>query len=254
MTPVSCPARSSNATVLRRLLSSARETPHYARWLIAATLGLRQGEVLGLRWDDVDLGKSQLHVRQALQRRSGGALELVEPKTARSRRTIPLPAHVLHALAEHRDRQSAARDKAGDDWTERGFVFTTRTGGPLAPRNDYRSFQLLLTKAGLRRVRVHDLRHTAASMLLEQGVHPASGHGDPRPLADQPDHEYLLPCGPGQRPRGHRRRSGGAVEHGLSRPRLPDRLPPPGNCPSRRVPPRSNRPLTCDDARTACGV
>jgi len=69
-------------------------------------------------------------------------------------------------------RQGAARAAAGDRWTDQGFVFTTCTGGPIHPRNDYRSLQLLLTKAGLRRVRLHDLRHTAASLLLEQDVHP----------------------------------------------------------------------------------
>ncbi len=156
---------------VRRLLRTAHETPHYARWLIAATLGLRQGEVLGLRWGDIDLDAGQLRVRHALQRQDG-ELVLVRPKTTRSRRTIPLPHVVVAALAEHRDRQRGHREAAGDSWDERGFVFGTRTGRPLQPRNDYRTFQSLLTKAGLRRVRVHDLRHTAASLLLEQGVHP----------------------------------------------------------------------------------
>ncbi len=157
---------------VRQLLRTAHEAQHYARWLIAATLGLRQGEALGLRWDDVDLNRMQLTVRRALQVRPGGALELVEPKSARSRRTISLPTTVAAALIRQQDQQATASTKAGDDWNEQGFVFTTRTGGPIHPRNDYRSFQLLLTKAGLRRVRLHDLRHTAASLLLEQGVHP----------------------------------------------------------------------------------
>ncbi len=121
---------------------------------------------------DVDLNKMHLTVRRALQVRPGGALELVEPKSARSRRSISLPTTVADALIQQHDQQATARTKAGDDWNEQGFVFTTRTGGPIHPRNDYRSFQLLLTKAGLRRERLHDLRHTAASLLLEQGVHP----------------------------------------------------------------------------------
>lgn len=157
---------------VRSLLSAAARTPLHARWLIAATLGLRQGEALGLRWDDIDFVRSQIQVRRALQRRSDGALELVAPKTVRSRRTVPLPARTVRTLAEHRRRQDETRRTAGDHWQEYGLVFTTRTGGPISPRNDYRAFQRLLTRAGLRRVRLHDLRHTAASLLLQQGVHP----------------------------------------------------------------------------------
>ena len=97
---------------------------------------------------------------------------MVQPKTARSRRTIPLPSAVVEAMRAHKQSQADRREAAGEEWHDSGLVFTTRTGGPIHPRNDYRSFQALLTRAGLRRVRLHDLRHTAASLLLEQGVHP----------------------------------------------------------------------------------
>lgn len=156
---------------LRTLLRTSAGTTMHVRWLIAATLGLRQGEVLGLRWSDIDLDVGQLRVRQSLQYQ-GGVLSLVQPKTPRSRRTVPLPNAVVDALRTHERSQAETRATAGEAWQERGFVFATRTGGPIHPRNDYRSFRALLTKAGLRRVRLHDLRHTAASLLLEQGVHP----------------------------------------------------------------------------------
>lgn len=157
---------------VRRLLNAAAQTPLHARWLLAATLGPRQGEALGLLWDDIDFVRRQIHVRRALQRRSDGALVLVELKTARSRRTIPMSPRTVRTLAKHRRRQDAARMAAGDEWHEHGLVFTTRTGGPISPRNDHRAFQRLLTRAGLRRVRLHDLRHTAASLMLQLGVHP----------------------------------------------------------------------------------
>ena len=156
---------------VRVLLRASAGTALHVRWLVAATLGLRQGEALGLRWSDVDLGAGQLRVRQALQRQEGGVV-MVQPKTARSRRTIPLPSAVVEAMRAHKQSQADRREAAGEEWHDSGLVFTTRTGGPIHPRNDYRSFQALLTRAGLRRVRLHDLRHTAASLLLEQGVHP----------------------------------------------------------------------------------
>jgi len=141
-----------------------------ARWLIAVTLGLRQGEVLGLRWEDVGLDAGTLRVRAQLQRDpTSGELLRVETKTARSRRTLPIPASVLTALRQHKERQDRERLDA-DSWADPGWVFATRLGTPVHPRNDYRSFREIIRQAELRQVRLHDLRHTAASVLLAQGV------------------------------------------------------------------------------------
>jgi integrase len=141
-----------------------------ARWVIGIALGLRQGEVLGLRWDDVDLTNGTLRVVAQLQRDAEtGRLVRVETKTARSRRTLPLPESVRTVLREHRERQTTERLDA-DSWEDETLVFTTRLGTPIHPRNDYRSFRELIRQANLRRVRIHDLRHTAASVLLAQGV------------------------------------------------------------------------------------
>ncbi|WP_074318765.1 site-specific integrase [Micromonospora cremea] len=130
--------------------------------------GLRQGEVLGLRWDDLDLAAGTLRVRGQLQRDPDtGSLVFVETKTARSRRTLPLPPTVLAALRRHHERQAAERFDA-DNWADPGLVFSV--GTPIHPRNDYRSFRDIIRQAGLRQVRLHDLRHTAASVLLAQGV------------------------------------------------------------------------------------
>ncbi len=143
-----------------------------ALFAVAVALGLRQGEALGLRWqEDVDLDEGVIHVRQALQRLKGG-IAFVEPKSHRSRRSVALPAVVGTALKTHRVRQLEERLAAGRKWQESGLVFTTRIGTPLDPRNVTREFHALLADAGLPRIRFHDLRHTAATLLLAQGVSP----------------------------------------------------------------------------------
>jgi integrase len=141
-----------------------------ARWVIALALGLRQGEVLGLYWEDVDLDRATLRIRAQLQRDpDSGELIRADTKTARSRRTLPIPVSVLAALTEHRERQRSEQ-AAADSWADPRWVFATRLGTPIHPRNDYRSFREIIRRTGLRVVRVHDLRHTAASILLAEGV------------------------------------------------------------------------------------
>jgi integrase len=154
----------------RCLLRAAANERLEARWVLATTLGLRQGEVLGLGWQHIDFDSSTLRVARSLQRQPNGGLALVEPKTQRSKRVIPMPQVIEAALERRQEAQRAERELAGPLWTDSDLVFTTATGTPIHPRNDYRSFQSLIKKAGLRRVRLHDLRHTAASLLLAQGV------------------------------------------------------------------------------------
>jgi integrase len=157
----------------RLLLAAASGDRFHARWLIAIALGLRQSEALGLAWRDVDLDQRVVFIRQTLQYRPGDGFHLVPPKTARSRRIVPLPDAVVESLKLRRERQEADRLAVGADfWEDWGLVFTTGFGTPLSPRNDYRGFRRLANAAGLRRVRLHDLRHTAASLMLAQGVNP----------------------------------------------------------------------------------
>jgi integrase len=159
-----------SADEARRLIQAARGDRMQARWLVGLALGLRQGEALGLWWDDIDLEVGLLRVRRALQRQRGGGLVFTDPKTQRSRRTLPLPAPLLAALREHQLRQVQEQIAAGSLWRGSPCVFTTPVGTPIDPRNDYREFKKLLTRASLPSVRLHDLRHTAASLLLAQGV------------------------------------------------------------------------------------
>jgi integrase len=144
------------------LLEAVAGSPIETLVRVALSLGLRQGEALGLRWQDVDFAARQLHVRHALQR-VAGELTLVEPKSRSSRRTLPLPEALVAALREHKDRQPGL---------PAAYLFTTAGGQPLDGTNVTKTFQKLLRAAGLPRMRFHDLRHSCASLLLAQGVSP----------------------------------------------------------------------------------
>jgi integrase len=154
----------------RRLLDAVKDTQHEALYSVAMALGLRKGEALGLRWQDVDLDAATLSVCHQLQARRGK--HLTEPKSDRSRRTLPLPEFAVKALRAHRARQLQARLIAGSRWQDTGHVFTTSIGTPMDGSRVSKHFRTALAKAGLPRKRFHDLRHTAASLLLVQGVHP----------------------------------------------------------------------------------
>jgi integrase len=156
-------------------LFSATETAGdrlHALWVLLATTGLRLGEALGLRWEDVDLTGGRLTVTRALQRQRGQGMQFVEPKSAAGRRTVFLSQVAVAALRAHRARQLEERLAAGPLWEDIGLVFTTTRGTPLDVQRVDRHFRRALARAGLPRVRVHDLRHTAATLLLAGGTHP----------------------------------------------------------------------------------
>jgi integrase len=136
---------------------------------VALTTGLRKGELLGHRWSDVDFEQRQLRVRLALQRQAG-ALHLVEPKTARSKRVIALTQLAFDAFKREKARQAHQQLFAGSRWHETGLVFTSSIGTPLEPRYVLRRFQELLLRLGIEKRRFHDLRHSCATLLLMQGV------------------------------------------------------------------------------------
>lgn len=152
-----------------KFLAAASGDRLEALYSVAVAVGLRQGEALGLHWQDVDFDKGLLHVRRALQR-IGGQFTFVEPKTRRSRRTLMLPAPAVSRLREHRARQIQERLLAGPAWQESDLIFTTRTGKPLDGTNVTTGFQRLLARAHLPRKRFYDLRHSCATLLLVQGV------------------------------------------------------------------------------------
>jgi integrase len=158
-----------SAADLRRLLDGTRDDALGPIYALAATTGLRLGELLGLTWGDVVDGT--LAVRRSMAKAHGGGWELAEPKSPRSRRTIPLPLVARQALETERTRQRFARNAAGDAWQDRvGLVFTDSIGRPLRPEAVSREFGKARDRAGVPRVPFHGLRHSAATTMLAQGV------------------------------------------------------------------------------------
>lgn len=176
---------------VRKLLDQALKRRNSARWAIALALGLRQSEALGLKWSDVNVNEGTLTVRRGRLRprwahgcsddcgkKFGGHCparkplrsDTTETKSRAGRRSIGLPDELSALLRKHQDEQHVERENAAQLWQEGGWLFTTPTGKPVNPRTDYAEWKRLLKLAGLRDGRLHDARHTAATVLLVLGV------------------------------------------------------------------------------------
>ena len=161
-----------SADQTRTLLEAARGDKHEALYVLAIHTGMRQGELLGLKWQDVDLENATVSVRRTLTK-SGGRLLLGEPKTKKSRRTIQLTDEAARALREHLVRQVEHIQRHGDLYRDEGLIFASKVGTLINPTNlRQRSFASLLKQAALPKIRFHDLRHTCATLLLSRNVHP----------------------------------------------------------------------------------
>ena len=163
-------ARHLDADDVARVLSAAASSRYHPALMLIATTGLRRGEALGLKWSEVDLDAGVLTVRGTLAR-IRNQLVITEPKTARSRREVPLHPGVVTLLRRHRTAQKQERMRAANKWTDHGLVFATEHGGPVDPRNLLRVVEVAAKTAGVDGVGVHTLRHSAAVSWLEQGVH-----------------------------------------------------------------------------------
>ncbi|MEU5040879.1 tyrosine-type recombinase/integrase [Streptomyces griseorubiginosus] len=175
---------------VQRLLRTADNRRNSARWAVALALGLRQGEALGLKWDDVDLQRGVMMVRRSRRRpryahgcgdscgrkpgycpqRQRTNPETADTKSRAGRRAVGLPAQLVDLLKVHRAKQEAERAAAGDGWSDEGWLFATPTGRGTSPRTDYDDWKELLEDAKVRDGRLHDARHTAATVLLILGV------------------------------------------------------------------------------------
>jgi integrase len=176
---------------VRLIFKAAEKSRYRARWAVALALGLRQGEALGLKWTDISFEEGRLAIRRGLQRpryahgcagtcgrRAAGHCPqrintrpvTADTKSRAGRRVIGIPEPVADLLREHRDRQQGERVQAGTLWDEGGWVFTDERGCPINTRTDLKRWKDLLDAAGVREMRLHDARHTAATVLLILGV------------------------------------------------------------------------------------
>lgn len=175
---------------VKKVLAAAKERRNEARWAVALALGLRQGEALALHWDDIDFDAKSVRVRATRlrpvyahacdgdcgktagycpQRRQTNGI-VGATKSAAGNRIVGLPDELVALLRDHRRKQLEERIRAGSLWDEGGWVFTTLIGRPIAPNSDYHEWRALLERAGVRHARLHDARHTAATVLLVLGV------------------------------------------------------------------------------------
>lgn len=154
------------------MLKAAHDHKLEALLTVALTTGMRRGELLGLHWQDIDLNTGSIQVRRSVNRIGKYGLVVSEPKTAKSRRKITLPTFVIDILKQYRVRQQEMKEKVGDLWREMDVVFCNLYGDYIEPSNLYDAFKKLLKTAELPNIRFHDLRHSAATILLGMGVHP----------------------------------------------------------------------------------
>lgn len=155
-----------------KLLTALHGHNMEALFVLALTTGMRRGEILALKWQDINFTQNMLQVRRIFTRAPGQRYVEAQPKTDKSRRSVMLPSITTELLKQHRIHQLEAKLQAGEFWEEHDLVFCTSLGTPLNPNKVLERFKTVLKKAGLPDMRFHDLRHSAATMLLSVGVHP----------------------------------------------------------------------------------
>lgn len=169
-------ARVFNEEEMQKFLTAIQNHPLYVLLLIDIATGMRRGEIVGLKWNDIDLKKGVVQVRRAIVRRPttlGGGYAEAPLKTKKSRRSIMLPAYIVVVLEQYRMEQISMIQQKGQEWDEQFWLFRKSDGDHLNPQHDvYEAFKNLLKKAGLPDIRFHDLRHTAATMHLGMMTNP----------------------------------------------------------------------------------
>jgi len=157
---------------ITHFLEAAKESPYYALFYTALFTGMRRSELLGLAWRDVDFLYCQLSITRSLHHLKDGSYVFTQPKSAKSRRTIALSPSVVLLLKEHKEKQELERVTLGKLLADDDLVFSTLEGKPLRPNTITRAWVTLSVRAGVKAIRLHDARHTHASIMLKQGIHP----------------------------------------------------------------------------------
>jgi len=157
---------------LNAFLEVVKPTPYYSLFYLALFTGMRRSELLGLRWSDVDLFLCQISVARAMHRLKNGEIVFRPPKTAKGRRIVSLSPSTALAIKEHRETQEMIRLMQGLRLNDKDLVFSKEDGSPLVPNAITSAWQRLAKRAGLQGIRLHDARHTHASLMLKHGIHP----------------------------------------------------------------------------------
>jgi len=155
-----------------RFLDVVRDTDYYVYFATLLYTGLRRGELLALRWRNLDLGSGKLSVVETAYRLGSGEYRIKEPKTPQSRRTVVLPPSLVALLKVYRFDQELLRIQLGIGLNADDFVFARPDGNPINPNAVTLAFRRIIKKAGLKDIRIHDLRHTHATLMLKAGIHP----------------------------------------------------------------------------------
>ncbi len=180
---------------VNQFLLAAIDSPYIGLYHLAVKTGMRKGELLGLKWSDLQWGSGRLNVQRQLQDVRGMGSFFQEPKTSSGRRTLMLGEGTIQTLREHCEFQQIQKELAGQRWHENDLIFPSKIGTPLNPSNLRLDFNRVLERAGIPRVRFHDLRHTAASLMLNNGipvlvVSKILGHSKPSITLDIYGHLY----------------------------------------------------------------
>ncbi|MFC1924641.1 tyrosine-type recombinase/integrase [Chloroflexota bacterium] len=161
-----------NEDDLHNFLEAAKKTSYYVLFYLALSTGMRRSELLALRWSDIDLMLCQIYVTRSMHHLHSGEIVFGAPKTARGRRMVSLSPSTAMLLREHKDKQAAQLDMLGISLKEDDLVLSDPEGKPLLPDTVSHAWTKLVNRTGLKGIRLHDARHTHASLMLKQGIHP----------------------------------------------------------------------------------
>ena len=177
-----------NEDDMTKFFEAAKATPYYVLFYEALFTGMRRSELLALRWCDVDLLLCQVYVNRSLHQLRDGSIVYRAPETAKGRRMIALSPSVTLVLREHKEQQEVTRTQLETLLNDDDLVFSTVDGKPLLPNTITRAWTLLATRAGLKVIRLHDARHTHASIMLKQGTQRLSESSSPFQHSDYSGH------------------------------------------------------------------